>query len=84
MEEPFLFTHEPLENKSNYYNLAGHLHPGVKLRGKGKQTHRLACFYFDQNGGILPAFGAFTGLSTLPIKKDVQVFAIVEGQVMKL
>lgn len=84
LEEPFLFTHEPLEDKSSYYNLAGHLHPGVKLRGKGKQTHRLPCFYFEKNGGILPAFGAFTGLSTLSIKKDVQVFAIVEDQVMKL
>lgn len=84
LEEPFLLTHEPLQEESDYYNLAGHIHPGVTLRGKGKQTHRLACFYFGKNGGILPAFGSFTGLANVATKKSDVVFAVVGEQVIKL
>ena len=82
VEEPFIFTHEPLEEKSNYYNLAGHIHPGVKLKGKGNQKTRLACYYFGKNGGLLPAFGSFTGLATIKVKKTDQVFVVVGSEVI--
>ena len=80
---PFLLTHEPLEEADGRgYNLAGHIHPGVLLRGKGRQAMRLPCFYFGQHGGILPAFGKFTGFMRLrPSKKD-QVFVVVEERVL--
>lgn len=81
VEKPFEFTHEPVEN-SIYYNLAGHLHPGVKLKGAGKQSLKAPCFYFGKNQGILPAFGSFTGLSIIKVKKDDQVFIITEEQVI--
>jgi DNA ligase-associated metallophosphoesterase len=84
LEEPFLLSHEPLKQASPYYNLAGHIHPGIKLRGKGKQTHRLACFYFGENGGLLPAFGVFTGLANVSAKKSDAVFAIAGEQVIKI
>lgn len=44
--------------------LAGHLHPGLSLRGAGDAL-RLPCFAFDRRRqvGVLPAFGAFTGLA---------------------
>ncbi len=82
IEEPFIFTHEPLEAKNNFYNLAGHIHPGVKLKGKGNQKHRLACFYFGKNGGLLPAFGSFTGLATIKLKKEDQVFVVAGEEVI--
>ena len=81
LEEPFSLTHEPLEEKGIYYNLAGHIHPGVQLKGKGNQRHRAACFYFNNTGGILPAFGSFTGLYTVKPKKTDQVF-VVTGEVV--
>lgn len=81
VEEPFLFTHEPLQQKGAYYNLAGHVHPGVQLKGKGNQRHRAACFYFNETGGILPAFGSFTGLYNIKPKKNDQVF-VVAGEVV--
>ena len=35
----FLLTHEELARvPSNYYNLSGHVHPGVRLHGKGRQS----------------------------------------------
>ncbi|MFB1023282.1 MAG: ligase-associated DNA damage response endonuclease PdeM [Vicingaceae bacterium] len=82
IEEPFIFTHEPLEIKSQFYNLAGHIHPGVKLKGKGNQKYRLPCFYFGKDGGLLPAFGSFTGLATIKVKKGDQVFVIAGEEVV--
>lgn len=84
IEAPFIFTHEPLETESDYYNLAGHIHPSVKLKGKGNQKHRLACFYFGKNRGLLPAFGSFTGLATIKVKKEDQVFVVVNNEVVEM
>lgn len=82
---PFRLTHEPLAKVPNdYYNLAGHLHPGVLLHGSGKQHLRLPCFHFAPQQGILPAFGAFTGLAIMPVTKDDQIFGIAEEEVIKL
>lgn len=80
--EPFLLSHEPLETAFKGYNLAGHIHPAVRLAGSGRQHLRLPCFYFGKRSGILPAFGEFTGTYTLkPVRGD-QVFVVVEGRVV--
>lgn len=82
---PFLFTHEPtLAEQQGLYNLAGHIHPCVRLRGKGRQSLRLPCFYFSPTGGILPAFGAFTGMGEVQVKNGDQVFVIAEERVLKV
>lgn len=63
-------THEPTES-GKYYNLAGHVHPCVRLRGGASQSMRLACFYFGERQGLLPAFGDFTGMHRItPVKGD--------------
>ncbi len=82
-EMPFVFTHEPQECEEGY-NLAGHIHPGIRLKGKARQTHRSACFYFGEKGGILPAFGAFTGMANVKPTKNSQIFIVVNERVMKL
>lgn len=82
---PFLFTHEPMDTiPENQYNISGHIHPGVKLRGKGRQSIVLPCFYFGKNQAILPAFGAFTGFVKVRVKKGDQVFIIAEQQIIKI
>lgn len=82
---PFIFTHEPtFAQDQNLYNLAGHIHPCVRLRGRGRQRLRLPCFYFSPTGGILPAFGAFTGMGEVEAKKGDQVFVIAEEQVVEV
>ena len=81
----FILTHEPMENPAGeYYNLAGHIHPGVHLSGKGRQSITLPCFYFGQHQGILPAFGSFTGLAMINPKVNDQVFAIADGKILNL
>jgi DNA ligase-associated metallophosphoesterase len=83
VEKDFLLTHHP-EERENYFNFCGHIHPAVKIRGSGKQSLRLPCFFKSLNQLILPAFGEFTGSFTLKPKKKDQVFAIAEGMIIKI
>jgi metallophosphoesterase superfamily enzyme len=87
---PFLLTHHPLEESRRtetegspgYYNLAGHLHPGVTLRGGGRQSVTLPCFYFGRHSGLLPAFGAFTGLARIKPRKEDKVYVIADEKII--
>jgi DNA ligase-associated metallophosphoesterase len=86
-EKPFLFSHIPLEEKNipaGAYVLAGHIHPGIRLFGNGRQRLRLPCFCFGESQGLLPAFGEFTGLHVLEPGKKEQVFAVAGDDVVKL
>ena|SRR5918993_3528952 len=83
--DPFIFTHHPMsEIEKQCYNIAGHIHPGVNLRGKGKQSVTLPCFYFGECSGLLPAFGMFTGLAKIRPKKADKVFVIVEEKIVEM
>lgn len=80
---PFLFTHHPLETiPEGIYNMAGHIHPGIVLRGKGRQSLTLPCFYFGLKQAFLPAFGNFTGLALIAPEKESKVFVVAENKVM--
>jgi DNA ligase-associated metallophosphoesterase len=82
---PFIFTHHPLEEAdTEFYNLSGHLHPGVNMRGKAMQSVTLPCFYFGENRGLLPAFGTFTGMARIYPKKNDRVFVIVEEKIIEI
>ena len=81
--DKFMLTHEPLEKiPSGYYNLAGHIHPGARLLGKGKQALTLPCFHFGKDQGILPAFGSFTGFVPISPRKNDRVYVIAEGKIL--
>jgi DNA ligase-associated metallophosphoesterase len=85
LEFPFLLSHHPLETfPTDQYNLAGHVHPGVQLVGKGKQAVTLPCFHFGEHSGILPSFGAFTGLAKIKPKKNDQVYVIADDSIIKV
>lgn len=85
VQPPFCFSHEPTDTvPAEHYHLCGHVHPGVRLNGAGRQSLRLACFYFGAQQGILPAFGVFTGLAILPVKHGDQVFGIADATVLPL
>jgi uncharacterized protein len=56
----FLLTHLP-EEYEGLFTICGHVHPGVRLYGPGRQMLRLPCFFQSEKQLILPAFGTFTG-----------------------
>jgi DNA ligase-associated metallophosphoesterase len=80
---PFMLTHVPQEEPGDEsYNLCGHIHPGVRLRGKGRQHAKLPCFWFGEKQGILPAFGNLTG--AVALKGKAKVFAVAQDQLFAL
>ena len=78
---PFILTHHPKPRDEGYV-LAGHLHPAVRLSGKGRQHLRLPCFVFGGTVGTLPAFGDFTGLADIEPENGDRIFAIADQGVI--
>ena len=78
-----LLTHHPIELENNY-NIAGHIHPSVKLTGVGRQKLKMPCFFCTDHGMILPAFGDFTGTYPMTPKKGNRIFVCVEEEVLEL
>jgi DNA ligase-associated metallophosphoesterase len=66
------------------YTISGHIHPGVMVKGLGKQSLSLPCFYFGTEYAILPAFSRFTGTALISPKKGDCVFAIADHTLIKL
>lgn len=48
-------------NAPDPFYLAGHLHPAVRLMGKGRDSACLPCFVLQEGQLVLPAFGSLTG-----------------------
>ena len=79
---PFLFRHYP-ETEEGSYVLSGHIHPGFLLRDKQSgETMKLSCFHFKESLGILPAFGSFTGLTTISSLAEELNYVIAERSVL--
>ncbi|MEO6696312.1 MAG: ligase-associated DNA damage response endonuclease PdeM [Ignavibacteria bacterium] len=74
----FLFIHNfnHTDNEGDFFKICGHIHPAVRLHGKGRQAVTMPCFYFGNSFGILPAFGRFTGKYIINPKQDQSVFII--------
>jgi metallophosphoesterase superfamily enzyme len=53
------FRHEPLIGSASG-EVAGHLHPAAKVRGRGRSV-RCRAFVTDDSRMVLPAFGVLTG-----------------------
>lgn len=85
---PVFLSHYPLRKevlKEGQLNIAGHIHPGVRLQGSGKQHVKLPCFYLKKDMQlILPSFGSFTGIYMIsPSEKD-RVFVILDNQIREI
>lgn len=77
-----LFSHEPLnEIPDGQVNIAGHIHPGCTIRGKGRQSYRLPCFHFSGQHFLMPAFGYLTGLAMME-DKNATVYAVLPEEVV--
>jgi DNA ligase-associated metallophosphoesterase len=79
----FALCHHPRPRRGAYV-LAGHLHPCVSLGGRGFDHLRLPCFWLGDDVGVLPAFGAFTGMHPIAAGVDDRVFPIADGAVAAL
>jgi len=83
IEEPFVFKHHP-DPSPHGYALAGHIHPAIRLTGRGRQKERVACFLFRHEYGLLPSFGTFTGGFDISPQLDDRVFAALPDQIVEV
>lgn len=87
---PFLFIHDLklheklTEEEKQLYTFTGHMHPGISMKGAGRQTLRFPCFYFAKEYCVLPAFSRFTGTYKVKPARNETVFALVENSIIQL
>ncbi len=77
---PFALCHYP-EPCPEGYVLSGHIHPGVVLTGRGRQSMHVPCFWFGKDKAVLPAFGSFTGCGRIEPSEDDEVLIIAESKI---
>lgn len=70
------------------YALAGHWHPCVGVGGHARDRLRLPCYWLGSETvrpvGVLPAFGAFTGMHPIERRAGDRVFVVAEDRVAEL
>lgn len=77
---PFALCHEPHPHPTRPV-LAGHAHPAFVLRGRARQRLRLPCFSLEARVSLLPAFGEFTGATTISAARGRRIFVVADGRV---
>ena len=84
----FLFVHDVLKPRlqieTGKYAFSGHIHPGITIKGRGRQALHFPCFYFAMHYCILPAFSRFTGTYRVEPQKNEKAFAVVEKEILPM
>ena len=83
-EGNFVYSHMPVASGPEQINFVGHIHPGILLTGKGRQSVKLPCYHLCGNTFLLPAFGKLTGLYLIDCKEDDRVFGVLPKEVIEL
>ena len=82
---PFTFTHDPGDLRVDFgHHVCGHVHPGIRLEGSGRQRLRVRCFHLSERQIILPAFGDFTGMHVIHPAVCDRVFAVTGEAVIEV
>jgi DNA ligase-associated metallophosphoesterase len=82
-KQPFILAHHPAADMNGYV-IAGHVHPGIRLYGRGGLRERLPCFVFGRDYAILPAFGDFTGLGDIEPAEEQAIYVVAEDRVVRV
>lgn len=80
---PFVLRHAPASSPKGHV-LAGHLHPGVRLRDRHAPAVRLPAFWLGPERTVLPAFGHLTGLTRASAEPSDRVVACTEGRLVEV
>lgn len=80
---PFLFVHDPQDHEEDGFVISGHIHPGVLVKGKGRQKIKLPCYAITESELVLPAFSRFTGLNSRYSKKNTVHYAFTDNAFFK-
>lgn len=78
------FVHDDSEPLNTHFTISGHTHPGVLIKGRGRQFIKLPCFQVTEHQLILPAFSKFTGLNTNNIPDNCVSYGFTETSFVKI
>lgn len=81
---PFRFVHDVNHCEEDAFCISGHTHPGVLIKGRGKQSIKLPCFQVSKKQLTLPAFSEFTGLNTSCSDKDTVCYAFTKTDIFEI
>jgi DNA ligase-associated metallophosphoesterase len=83
--QDLILSHEPLKRvPDGMINVAGHIHPGFVLQGRGRQNIKLPCFYMLPKQLIMPAFGSLTGLHVMDRTLESDVYVVANEKVIEV
>lgn len=81
-EQHLIFSHTP--GNFSKYTLCGHIHPGIRIQGRARDSITLPTFVHSAIQLILPAFGTLTGLSIQKMDKRNTYFVVTGETVVEL
>ena len=87
IEPPFRFVHDQVieqNDRSTCFTIAGHLHPKITVRGPGRDRLTCRCFAATDRVLILPAFGSFTGGTSLTKTEHLSIWLAKDDDVLHL
>ena len=80
--DELIITHDPADLPTDKAGIAGHLHPGVRIRESRRQSLRVPGFFVkNAHHLVLPAFSEFTGIQPLKLAPEDQFYAEVNEQI---
>ena len=82
--EVILIHQPPKQMSESSFYIIGHIHPGVRIQGRGRQNFRLPCFHQTRKVLTLPAFGTHTGLFIPDYLATDLVYVIMNDEVVKI
>jgi DNA ligase-associated metallophosphoesterase len=78
------FVHDFKAPTNDFFTISGHTHPGVLIKGKGRQRIKIPCFQVTENQLILPAFSLFTGLNTTHAPKNCKNYGFTDDGIFEV
>lgn len=85
LESNIVLMHQlPKLLDQDLFYIIGHIHPGYRFEGKGRQSYRLPCFHLGVYSLTLPAFGTHTGLFIPQFLENDRIYAILNEEVVKI
>ncbi|MDB4652672.1 ligase-associated DNA damage response endonuclease PdeM [Akkermansiaceae bacterium] len=83
--DDLIITHDPADIPADQSGIAGHIHPGVRIRESARQSLRITGFFLRAGRQlILPAFSEFTGIHPLKMTEGDQFFAEIHGEISEI
>ena len=78
-------THDPADLSPGQPGIAGHLHPGVRIKESARRSFKMPCFHLNKmNHLVLPAFSEFTGTQIINPGQGDRFFVEIHKRIIEL